>query len=231
MAGASRIETRKAQILSAAERVFARKGFAEATISDVAREARISEATIYEYFSSKEELLFSIPGDTTRRGNEILAFHLNYMRGAANKLRGIVYHYLWFYQHHPDYAAVAMLILKPNRKFIETEAYQAVREGFRLILDVIKAGMAAGEFRDDLDPYLVRAVILGTIEHLVIRRLLLGQPDDLLSAVDHLADLIISGIRREDAARTINLRVTVDGPLPAGAVVPTKDRPPEGKRK
>jgi TetR/AcrR family fatty acid metabolism transcriptional regulator len=70
LANQKRSKTRRVQIIKAAEKVFARKGFAEATISDVAREAGLSDATIYEYFTSKEDLLFSIPGDTTKQGNE-----------------------------------------------------------------------------------------------------------------------------------------------------------------
>ena len=101
MAAHKKSQTRKAQILAAAERVFSRKGFPEATISDVAREAGVSDATIYEYFPSKEELLFSIPGETTSKGNEILEFHLNYVRGAANKIRSIIYHYVSFLSASP----------------------------------------------------------------------------------------------------------------------------------
>jgi TetR/AcrR family fatty acid metabolism transcriptional regulator len=206
----SRWEARKEQILKAAERIFARKGFPEATISDVAKEAGVSDATIYEYFSSKEELLFSIPGETTRKGKEMLEFHLNYVRGAANKLRSIIYHYLWFYQNHPDYASVAMLILKQNRKFLETEAYQVVREGSRIILRVVEEGIASGEFRQDVNPYLVRSVILGTIEHMVIRWLLHGSPKDLLWAVDPLTDLVIQGIRKASPPPGWNLRISLE---------------------
>ena len=55
-----------AAILRAAEHIFAKKGFQAATVSDIAKKAKVSEATIYEYFSSKEELLFSIPAETIR---------------------------------------------------------------------------------------------------------------------------------------------------------------------
>jgi TetR/AcrR family transcriptional regulator, fatty acid metabolism regulator protein len=210
MTNRHRSTARKEQILKAAERVFARKGFQEATISDVAKEAGLSDATIYEYFSSKEELLFSIPGETTRKGKEILDFHLNYVRGAANRIRSIIYHYLWFYQNNPDYASIAMLVLKQNRKFLETEAYQAVREGSRVILRVVQEGIDAGEFAQETNPFLVRSVILGTIENMLIRRLLHGEPKDLMAFVDPLTDLVIQGIRRQEQTREWNLRVIVD---------------------
>ena len=90
MARNTKSEARKEQILTTAERIFAGKGFADATVSEVAREAGLSDATIYEYFSSKEELLFSIPLQTTRKAAQELHTHLDYIRGAVNKIRGII---------------------------------------------------------------------------------------------------------------------------------------------
>ncbi|MBU2546776.1 MAG: TetR/AcrR family transcriptional regulator [Proteobacteria bacterium] len=210
MASQKRSGARKDQILKAAEKVFAEKGFHEATISEVAREAGLSDATIYEYFSTKEELLFSIPVETTEKGMETLNFHLNYIRGASNKVRSIVYHYLSFYQNHPEYASVVMLILKQNRKFLDTEAYRIIREGFRVITRVVEEGVASREFRSDANPFLVRSVLLGTIEHLVIRRLLLGQPEDLMSLVDPLTDMIIQGIQKDEGPKGWHLRLVLD---------------------
>lgn len=52
---------RRTQILEAAAKVFARKGFDRATITEIAQAARLSEGSIYNYFRSKEELLIHIP--------------------------------------------------------------------------------------------------------------------------------------------------------------------------
>jgi TetR/AcrR family fatty acid metabolism transcriptional regulator len=210
MPSQKRLKARKEQILEAAGKVFARKGFHEATISEIAREAGLSDATIYEYFSTKEELLFSIPRETTRKGMQRMKGYLNFIRGAGNKIRAIIYHYLWFYQNEPDYASVVMLVLKQNRKFLETEEYLIIREGFRGILTVIEEGIASGEFRPDTDPYLVRQVILGTMEHIVIRWLLLGKPKNLTQYADPLTDMITEGIRKGGETRGWNLHIKLE---------------------
>ncbi|MBI5602295.1 MAG: TetR/AcrR family transcriptional regulator [Deltaproteobacteria bacterium] len=230
MANQPKSKLRKEQILRAAEKVFARKGFQEATISDVAREAKVSEATIYEYFPSKEELLFSIPGETTRRSKESMTFLLQFLRGASNKLRAIIYHYLWFYETNPDYAAVAMLILKQNRKFLEVGAYEDVRELSRILLNIVKEGIDSGEFRADINLNLVRAIILGTVEHLVIRRVLLGKPESLVELSDSLTDLIIGGIkiRREEKVWNIQIRQEPEENTPPTELPSMKKRKPLG---
>jgi AcrR family transcriptional regulator len=54
------VEDRREQILEAAIRVFARKGFHQTINSDIAREAGITSGLIYYYFQSKEEMLQAI---------------------------------------------------------------------------------------------------------------------------------------------------------------------------
>lgn len=50
----------KVQILEAAEKIFAKKGFYTTTMEEVAKEARLAKGTIYLYFDSKEDLFFSV---------------------------------------------------------------------------------------------------------------------------------------------------------------------------
>lgn len=54
------IAARRNQILDAATRVFAQKGFHPTTIRDIAREAGIADGTIYNYFENKTALILGI---------------------------------------------------------------------------------------------------------------------------------------------------------------------------
>lgn len=61
-AAKARLEgNRRTQILAAAARVFARKGFDRATVTEIAQAAGLAEGSIYNYFRSKDELLMHIP--------------------------------------------------------------------------------------------------------------------------------------------------------------------------
>ena len=55
-----RTNLRRTQILEAATRVFAEKGYHRATTKDVARAAGMAEGTIYLYFENKSELLIAL---------------------------------------------------------------------------------------------------------------------------------------------------------------------------
>ncbi len=190
----TKIELRKKIILETATKIFAQRGFQEATITEIAKEAKVSEASIYEYFSTKEGLLFSIPAQASQNLFETMAFHLKLIRGAGNKLRAIVYLLMDSYQSNPDFAGVLMLFLKHNKKFLDTSGHHVIKEGVRQITRVIEEGIESGEFREDLNPYLIRAMVLGTIEHLVTNWVMTGNPDSLIQFVDPLIDSLLTGI-------------------------------------
>ena len=198
-----------AAILRAAQHIFAKKGFQTATVSDIAQKAKVSEATIYEYFSSKEELLFSIPAETIREYHEKNREILPHIQGAANKLRFLIQRHLGLYGDNPDYATVVMLILKGSRNFLKTNAYKIVQSSARNYIQVFEEGIQNGEFRSDINPYLVRALIWGSIEHLVTRKSLLGKPEDLLALADDIYDTIFIGIRSSNKDTTIHVNVNL----------------------
>jgi len=191
---AKKSEGKREQILRAAEKVFAEKGFQEATVSDIVGRAKVSEATLYEYYASKEELLFSIPGDLTSGQKKEIEFILEHIRGASNKIRAFIYHNLWFWQTHPDYAAVALVILKQNRKFINTESYRIIFDTYQMMLPVIEEGIASGEFREGTDPKLALSMMLSIIEYITVNKILHGTPGDLLEYVDPITDQLLGGI-------------------------------------
>lgn len=195
---AKKSEERKEQILRAAEKLFARKGYPETTIVDIVKEAKISEATLYEYFTSKEELLFSIPGDLTLRVQKQLEFILEHVKGTPGKIRAFIYHYLWFWQTHPDYASVAFLNLKQNRNFINTEAWKIIHDSVRMLLPDLKNGLETGELRAGLNPELILTMILSTTEYLVVGQVLHGKPENLLDYVDPITDMLLGGILAKD---------------------------------
>ncbi len=49
---------RKDRILNAALKIFAERGFQNSTIVEISKEAEVSEATVYEYFGTKEDVYF-----------------------------------------------------------------------------------------------------------------------------------------------------------------------------
>jgi TetR/AcrR family fatty acid metabolism transcriptional regulator len=186
---------RRNKIIQTALSIFAEKGFQDATIAEISKAASVSEATVYEYFKTKEDLLFAIPEEITEESIREWDLILPYLRGTENKLRALVQRYLTLYQNNPHYSALIMLQLKTNRNFLKTEAYKVVQGIAHQMLNFIQEGIENGTFKKDTNPHLVRSMILGTIEHLCIRWHLLGVPSNLIEHCDPLVDMILNGIK------------------------------------
>jgi TetR/AcrR family fatty acid metabolism transcriptional regulator len=231
-----RQQKRSSQILRAAQKVFAAEGYHDATVADVAREAGVSEKTVYEYFPSKEELLFQIPVEPTLEAIRTLEKTLPYVRGAANKIRTIIYHFVSFYAEHREYATVILMSLNVNSNFLKTETFKRLRKAFRVIDAVVEEGIGSGEFAPDTDRALVRRVVMGAVDNIVLRWLQQGEPENPVEWVDPLADLIVHGIAGGAGTGGWTLRLSIEPEGDKGGrivVVPEEaDRPRnEGKRR
>ena len=147
-------ETRRTQILEAAVRVFARRGFDRATIKDIAGSAGLSEGSIYNYFRSKEELLVHIPQHLVRpaleplleaAAPETIADVERQLLQVAQGIVGRVKENAWFLKVFVS--ALPRLSPRARERYLSLlPLYAAERlEG------VLRRGMRAGLFRQDLD--------------------------------------------------------------------------------
>ena len=97
-----RAEERREQILGAAMEVFAERGYQEASVAEIAREAGITPAVIYDHFASKAELQITLLEAQT---GELLAFVGSAVAGefedTAARIRAGVNAFFTFVEEHP----------------------------------------------------------------------------------------------------------------------------------
>jgi TetR/AcrR family fatty acid metabolism transcriptional regulator len=203
---------RKDRILDAALKIFAEKGFQNATIVEISKEAGVSEATVYEYFGTKEDLLFAIPEKISNEGFEELSRILPFIKGVEGRIRAILHGYVQLYQLNPHYSALVLLQLTANKRFRETAAHAAIRRSAHTLLDCIREGIADGTFKKDSNAYLIRSILLGTIEHLFIHWHMQGMPErdtSIMDLLDPFIEIVLDGIRakREEHALTLHLKL------------------------
>jgi TetR/AcrR family fatty acid metabolism transcriptional regulator len=218
----ARPKSRKDRIMDAALRIFAEKSFADATISEISKEAGVSEATIYEYFGTKEDLLFAIPEKITNDTFEESEMVLPYIKDVEGRLRAIMYSYVCLYQDNPDYSALVLLQLMSNKRFRQTAAHAAIRRSAYRLLDCVREGVANGTFREDIDAYLVRSMLMGTIEHVFIHWHMQGMPKDrktMMNMLDPFLEMVFSGIRAKKDDEGVVLRLKLEDAQSLGALL------------
>jgi AcrR family transcriptional regulator len=141
------------QILAAAKRVYSGKGFASATIEDIAAEARVSVGTIYLYYRSKEDLYVSLLFESM----EIFARELTRIRRSRRrpdrKLRDAWDFFYRFRQEFPESYRVFFLFHQQGFPVaVPAATLQRLNEragrNFALAAGIVKEAMQAGIYRE-----------------------------------------------------------------------------------
>jgi TetR/AcrR family fatty acid metabolism transcriptional regulator len=190
----SRAESNKHDtILRAAVTVFARNGYFNSKVSDVAREAGVADGTVYLYFKNKDDLLFSII-------TEMLDSFIAHVRTAIAplhsplaQLREIARLHLEMLGRDRDLAIVFEVEIRHSTKFMEEFSTKKLSEYLDLIQQVIEAGQRVGEFRPDINPRIATKVFFGALDEMVTNWILSRRGKPLAAAVEPVLDILLHG--------------------------------------
>jgi TetR/AcrR family fatty acid metabolism transcriptional regulator len=181
-------------IMRAATKVFARSGYFNSKVADVAREAGVADGTVYLYFKSKEEILRSIfernTSDAVREGREELAK----IADPREKLRRIARQHLERLGADRDLAIVFQVELRGTTKFMEEFSAAGLAEYLGLIREVFEEGQAAGVFRAGLKAKLVAKVIFGALDEMATNWILSKRRYKLAPMADEVLDIFLGGV-------------------------------------
>ncbi len=190
-------EERRAQLLEVAREVVLRYGYRKANLGDVAREAGVSRATVYNYFSSKEQLLRAIVAQEVEGLRVAVAAELDltapphlqlmgYVRARARHIGRIKA----FYDLANNVTRDVMHIVQ-----VEIEGHQAQERAY--LVGLIRAGVRRGLFRP-LDPELMGAALLSALRGLY-EDYVFDSREDGAQGTDLLIRTVLAGMLRDPA--------------------------------
>lgn len=154
-------------ILRAAVKTFARKGYFNSKVSDIAGEAGIADGTVYLYFKSKEEILHSI---FDRAMEEFISEgrrELNELAAPEAKLRRIAELHLERLGADRDLAVVFQVELRGSTKFMREFSAAGFAEYLDIICKTIAEGQRTGVFRKDIKPIVGAKILYGSLDEMV----------------------------------------------------------------
>jgi TetR/AcrR family transcriptional regulator, fatty acid metabolism regulator protein len=195
------VEEKRRQILDAAVRVFAHKGFHTSRVGDIAEEAGVAHGLLYHYFESKDQLLETVFHENWAVLLERIRSVEETDEPAVEQLRHVALIILRTWKHEPDVVRVVV------REIARTpEIQQQIGELVQPIASlrrIFERGQARGEFRPDLDPGLCATIFYGGIDAILTGWVLGTRPDGdeaLAQAERMLVDVVVDGFRTEAAA-------------------------------
>ncbi len=157
-------ERRRAEILDATEAVAAEVGWDTMTMDQVARKARLSRALLYVYFKDKQDLLFGICERALTTLTQRFAEAVSRQKRGLEQMTAIGRAYVAFSQEFPVYfevmARCELLTPDPQMNTNEGAALGRGDECRKLMVEVIKVGIADGSMRPDVgDPNVVSTAL------------------------------------------------------------------------
>ena len=199
MPAASQEEKRR-QILDAAVRAFARKGYHACRVGEIAEEAGVAYGLVYHYFGSKEEVLESIFRDTWTQMLARVREVQEEGGSAGEQVRKVTALLLRTWRRDPDLVRVLVHEVTRSPEQLPRQIDE-ISHANKALEGIIAYGQETGEFRADLDAQLVATVFYGALEE-VLTGWVMGQlPDsdeDVARAEQVVTALICDGLTKRD---------------------------------
>ena len=154
-------------ILDAAVRIFARQGFNQCRVSDIADEAGVAYGLVYHYFRSKDEVLDTL---FVERWDVLLAAIRETDAQATaprEKLSAIASFIIDSYRYDPELMKVIIVeVTRAANSFGQTHLAQ-IREAYALIAGIVEAAQREGEFKRTVSAEFAALAFYGAIEQVL----------------------------------------------------------------
>jgi TetR/AcrR family fatty acid metabolism transcriptional regulator len=181
-------------ILEAAVKVFARQGFYQSTVAQIAKEAGVADGTIYLYFKNKDDILVHFFSYRTKEVFDRFRAEVKKADSSLDKLRNLVRRHLAEFQRDRDMAVVYQVETHQNSRLAESQIREMSKMYQDLVSDIVELGQQDGSIRKDLYVGLVKRFILGAVDEVINTWLHSEKEYDLVSMADPLVELFVRGI-------------------------------------
>jgi TetR/AcrR family fatty acid metabolism transcriptional regulator len=190
----SSVGDKREAILRAATKVFARNGYFNSKVADIAGEAGIADGTVYLYFKSKDDILHSIfdraMEEFISEGRDEVAK----IDSPAERLRKIAELHLARLGADRDMAVVFQVELRGSIKFMQEFSATGFAEYLEIIRSTIEDGQRSGEFRSDIKSIVAAKILYGSLDEMVTNWILSGKKYALAPLADEVMKIFLRGV-------------------------------------
>ena len=153
---------RRDQIMDTARRLFGERGTTDVSMDEIAAEAGVARSTVYVYFANRDDLLRACVQSMYDRLQDTIALVVDDGAPPVERLRGLILGVLERIDESPDFFRLAMATQATAGAAGSAAVGGALMmiglDMIRVLEELVVAGVAAGDFRADIDPE--RAVVL-----------------------------------------------------------------------
>ena len=192
---AAKSNSKHDRIIDAAVKTFARKGFFNSKVSEIAREAQVADGTIYLYFKNKDDILISLFEEKMdiiiRRVKATLEKESN----PVTKLKCFIGLHINLVEENRNLAEVIQVELRQSNKFMREYKGSKFLDYLNIISSVIREGQEQGIFRSDLLPGIAKRALFGALDEMALHFVLTKKSKySLEETTEQMSHMFLSGI-------------------------------------
>jgi TetR/AcrR family fatty acid metabolism transcriptional regulator len=199
-----RTADKRERILKAAIKVFARKGFYAARVSEIAKAAGVADGTIYLYFRNKDDVLISVFESRITRLVEVLQEIVGSGGSFEERFARMVELQLGVLEGRRDLAEVVTVNLRQSSKLLKQFAAPFFVQYLEVMAGLIAQAQRDGAVRADLSPRLVARSLWGALDGIALTWAIGGgEAGQLARAAPQVASLFLEGLKARRDLRAI----------------------------
>ena len=194
-------QTHRKEILSAAEGVFAEKGFFSSTMSEIAERAEFGTGTLYKYFKSKDDLYFTLIDEKTDAINHLAKGELSRAASPVDRIRKVLGLQFEFVEKNRDFFRIYTSERSRFEWTLKDELGKGIHDKMvayiKILTQVMKEGMKEGEFKP-MDPTDLAHALVGIVNSFIFEWLISPKPYSLVSKRDVALEIFLKGAQRTE---------------------------------
>jgi len=189
---ASPAET-KQKIVDAALAIAARKGFEQATTAEIARCARVAEGSIYNYFTTKDDLLIHMVEQYATSFREQIGNEIRDERDPVRKIERLIAFHIRFFTQEGNIFQVIFGKTPGTKVQMARIIGLAIAPYVSMVEEVIREGIEQERFRK-LNPQIVASFLIGGMQLALVRRFFNLANYGAEEAVEQIRDVYLQGL-------------------------------------
>jgi AcrR family transcriptional regulator len=190
-------EFRSGEILESARKVFARKGFADATVDEIAEGAGVAKGTVYLYFPSKRDIYIEALKKGVAEMNELTREHVEQASGSQAKLRAFIATRVHYAEQHRDFFKIYQNEFASciHPVIADRDLRDLSRRQANVLDTILQAGQEEGVVRD-LNGSPVGFLLYEMTRALIVQRMLGWSRNSMEQDIEALCRLVWKGVAR-----------------------------------
>jgi TetR/AcrR family transcriptional regulator, fatty acid metabolism regulator protein len=189
------------RIIEAAVKVFAKNGFYNSKVSEIARTANVADGTIYLYFQNKDDILIRLFEEEMASVLSRMTEEVNKESDPAKKLQRFAFVHLHLVEENQELAEIIQVETRQSSKFMKEYKNPQFQQYLNLISSIIREGQAQGVFRAEIEPGVFKRAFFGALDEMSRYWVLsTARKYSISKAAEEISSFFLDGVLRPTEA-------------------------------